>query len=191
MKQICNKKILQEIKKIEKNKEKIGIDKAYMLITHLASLNSNDPHSKTGACIVSENNELISIGWNEMPFPGKFPWNREGEEEQTKYPYVVHAERMAIHNAILDGKTGLLENSTIYVNLFPCNQCMQQVAIYNLKALYYDSDKYHDLSFSKEARLIIKELDKYRKTGFICKQVIADKEKVSEYKDKYKKVLTK
>lgn len=179
MKQICDLKIKNEIEKIvnsDLSQEK------YMIIAHLASLNSLDPNSKTGACIVSKDGEVISIGWNAMPPIGKFPWEREGKEENTKYPYVVHAERMAIYNAIMDGQVEKLENASIYVNLFPCNQCMQQVAIYNLSALYYDSDKYHDSLFSKEARFIIKELKKGRKDGFICKQININKNILDNYK---------
>ncbi len=190
MKQMCNPKIQEEINNIYQNKEKIGLDNAYMLIAHLASFNSNDPHSQTGSVIISKDNEIVSIGWNEMPFPGNFPWIREGEEENTKYPYVVHAERMAIHNAILDNNTEKLTDSNMYVNLFPCNQCMQQVTMYKLKGLYYDSDKYHDATFSKEARIIMKEYKKY-KDNFICKQITIDKDKLSEYQNKYSKILQK
>lgn len=190
MKQICNTEILKEISKIYKNKEKLGSDYAYMIIAHLASFNSNDPHSQTGSVIVSKDDEILSLGWNEMPFPGNFPWEREGEEDKTKYPYVVHAERMAIHNAILDNNTEKLNDAIMYVNLFPCNQCMQQITMYNIKGLYYDSDKYHDMLFSKEARIIIEEYKKY-KDNFICKQINIDNDKLSEYKNKYSKILQK
>ena len=183
MKQICDFKIANYIERVKKDKDEFGKDKAYMLIAHLASLNSLDPHSKTGACIVSKDGELVSIGWNAMPFDGAFSWEREGLEEETKYPYVVHAERMAIYNAIIEGKVDKLKGASIYVNLFPCNQCMQQIALYELDGLYYDSDKYHDSLFTKEARIIIDKLQKNRKSGFKVKQI-----NVSQELDKYQKL---
>jgi deoxycytidylate deaminase len=87
---------------------------------------------------------------------------------------------MAIYNAIIEGKVDRLKGGSIYVNLFPCNQCMQQIALYNLSALYYDSDKYHDSIFSKEARIIINELTKI--CDFQVKQVVIDDRKLTEYK---------
>lgn len=182
MEQICNLEISREIEKIMNNKLlQKDIKYKYMLIAHLASFNSLDPHSKTGACIISKDGELLSIGWNAMPCLGDFSWKREGAEENTKYPYVVHAERMAIYNAIIKGKVNKLKDASIYVNLFPCNQCMQQIAMYDLEALYYDSDRYHDSLFSKEARKIIHELKKNRKEGFQCKQINIDKEELNYY----------
>jgi hypothetical protein len=68
MKQICDFKIADYIRKIYNHKDDLGENKAFMLIAHLASFNSLDPHSKTGACIVSNDGELVSIGWNAMPF---------------------------------------------------------------------------------------------------------------------------
>ena len=68
----------------------------------------------------------------------EFPWDREGE--QTKYPYVVHAEL----NAILNANGRDLRGSRIYVALFPCNECAKAIIQSGVKEVVYLSDKYKD-----------------------------------------------
>jgi len=92
-----------------------------------------------GACIVSTDNIIISTGYNGMPkgcSDDEFPWDRTGEE--TKYPYVVHAEL----NAILNANGRDLRGSRIYVALFPCNECAKAIIQSGIKEIVYLSDKY-------------------------------------------------
>ena len=59
------------------------------------------------ACIVGEDNKILSVGYNGMPAgcsDDVMPWDREGEPLATKYLYVCHAELNAILN---HGRTGL------------------------------------------------------------------------------------
>ena len=77
---------------IMKRQDYISWDEYFMGIAMLAAKRSKDPSTQVGACIVSQDNIIISTGYNGMPkgcSDDEFPWNREGEE--TKYPYVVHA----------------------------------------------------------------------------------------------------
>ena len=55
----------------------------------------------------------------------------------SKYTYVVHAEL----NAILNSTTSLI-GATIYVTLFPCNECAKAIIQCGIKALIYNEDKY-------------------------------------------------
>jgi len=92
-----------------------------------------------GACIVSPDNIIISTGYNGMPkgcSDDEFPWNRDGED--TKYPYVVHAEL----NAILNANGRDLRGSRIYVALFPCNECAKAIIQSGIREIYYLFDKY-------------------------------------------------
>ena len=57
----------------------------------------------------------------------------------TKYPYVVHAEP----NAILNSTTSL-KGSTLYVTLFPCNECAKLIIQSGIKHIIYMDDKYKD-----------------------------------------------
>jgi len=69
------------------------------------------------------------------------PWSRVGENfYDTKYAYVCHAEL----NAILNKNAASVKDCTIYVALFPCNECAKVVVQSGIKTVIYYSDKYHD-----------------------------------------------
>ena len=67
-----------------------------------------------------------------------FPWEREGEPLENKYFYTTHSEL----NAILNYRGGSLEGATIYVTLFPCNECAKAIIQSGIRRIVYDSDKY-------------------------------------------------
>ena len=112
-----------------------------MGIAMLAAKRSKDPNTQVGACIVSQDNIIISTGYNGMPkgcSDDEYPWERDGD--QTKYPYVVHAEL----NAVLNANGRDLRGSKLYVALFPCNECAKAIIQSGVKEVYYLSDKYAD-----------------------------------------------
>ena len=127
-----------------KRTDYINWDEYFMGIAMLAARRSKDPNTQVGACIVSQDNIIISTGYNGMPkgcSDDEFPWDRKGENEAaTKYPYVVHAEL----NAILNVSGRDLRGSRIYVALFPCNECAKAIIQSGIKEVIYLSDKYHD-----------------------------------------------
>ena len=99
--------------------------------------------TQVGACIVDKNNRILSIGYNGAPngySDDIFPWDREGNELETKYPYVVHAERNAILN--YRGSRKDFEGAKIYVDLFPCNECAKEIIQAGISEVIYLSDKY-------------------------------------------------
>ena len=119
----------------------ISWDEYFMGIALLASCRSKDPHTQVGACIVSPDKIIISTGYNGMPkgcSDDIFPWERQGNETETKYPYVVHAEL----NAILNANGRNLNNARLYVALFPCNECAKAIIQAGIKEVIYLSDKY-------------------------------------------------
>ena len=122
-----------------KREDYINWDEYFMGIAMLAARRSKDPSTQVGACIVSQDNIIISTGYNGMPkgcSDDEFPWDREGEE--TKYPYVVHAEL----NAILNASGRDLRGSRLFVALFPCNECAKAIIQSGVKEVIYLSDKY-------------------------------------------------
>ena len=124
-----------------KRKDYISWDEYFMGIAMLAARRSKDPNTQVGACIVSQDNIIISTGYNGMPkgcSDDEFPWEREGEV--TKYPYVVYAEL----NAILNANGRDLRGSRLYVALFPCNECAKAIIQSGVKEVLYLSDKYKD-----------------------------------------------
>jgi dCMP deaminase len=86
-----------------KRSDYISWDEYFMCIALLAARRSKDPSTQVGACIVNQQNKILSVGYNGMPIgcsDDVFPWEREGEALDTKYPYVCHAELNAILNNI-------------------------------------------------------------------------------------------
>lgn len=124
-----------------KRENYITWDEYFMGVAKLAGMRSKDPNSQVGTCIVSADNKILSMGYNGFPMgcsDDEFPWAREGDEEETKYPYVVHSEL----NAILNYRGGSLEGAKLYVSLFPCNECAKAIIQAGIKTVVYDDDKY-------------------------------------------------
>lgn len=122
-----------------KRQDYISWDEYFMGVAVLAGRRSKDPNTQVGACIVSPDNIIISTGYNGFPVgcsDDEYPWEREGEN--TKYPFVVHAEL----NAILNAHGRSLIGSRIYVALFPCNECAKAIIQAGIREVVYLSDKY-------------------------------------------------
>lgn len=122
-----------------KRENYLSWDEYFMGVAMLAAGRSKDPNTQVGACIVSPENIIISTGYNGMPkgcSDDEFPWERTGEE--TKYPFMVHAEL----NAILNANGRDLRGSRLYVALFPCNECAKAIIQSGVKEVLYLSDKY-------------------------------------------------
>ena len=115
-------------------------DEYFMSLAHLSAMRSKDPNTQVGACIVNDKNRVVGIGYNGMPYgcsDDEYPWEREGEYHETQYAYVVHAELNAILNS-----TGSLDNCSIFVSLFPCNECAKAIIQSGISEVVYESDKY-------------------------------------------------
>ena len=129
----------------EKNrKDYLSWDQYFMAVAQLSAMRSKDPSTQVGACIVSDDNRILSIGYNGAPngfTDASFHWDRAGEDLYTKYFYVCHAEMNAILN--YRGSKKELENAKIYVDLFPCNECAKLIIQSGIKEVIYLSDKYN------------------------------------------------
>lgn len=126
-----------------KRNDYITWDEYFMGVALLAAKRSKDPSTQVGACIVDEENRILSTGYNGFPqgcSDDEYPWDRDGDEENTKYPYVVHAELNSILNA--GGKS--LKGAKMYVALFPCNECAKAIIQCGISEVIYLSDKYAD-----------------------------------------------
>ncbi len=127
-----------------KRDDYISWDEYFMGIALLSAKRSKDPSTQVGACIVNENKKIMSVGYNGFPHgcsDDDFPWERSGSSEiETKYPFVCHAEL----NAILNNAGASLNGCSIYVALFPCNECAKAIIQSGIKKVFYLSDKYKD-----------------------------------------------
>ena len=112
-----------------------------MGVAMLSAGRSKDPGTQVGACIVNDENRIMSVGYNGMPCgcsDDVFPWDRSGDTLDTKYPYVCHAEL----NAILNFRGGSLKGCKVYCTLFPCNECAKAIIQIGIKEVIYLEDKY-------------------------------------------------
>jgi dCMP deaminase len=112
-----------------------------MGVALLSAQRSKDPNTQVGACIVNPDKKIVGVGYNGFPSgcdDDVLPWEREGSFLETKYPYVCHAEL----NAILNSISRDLKGSSIYVALFPCNECAKAIIQSGIKEIVYLSDKY-------------------------------------------------
>ena len=132
----------------------IGWDDYFMGVSLLAADRSKDPSTQVGACIVSDDNRILSTGYNGFPkgcSDDEFPWNRDEKLGETKYNFVVHAELNAILNA--GGKS--LVGSRIFVSLFPCHECAKAIIQSGVKEVVYLSDKYNGTVSDNDSRRML------------------------------------
>ncbi len=125
---------------MDKRENTLTWDEYFMGLAHLSALRSKDPNTQVGAAIVDENHRVVSVGYNGFPkgcSDDEFPWSREGGVLSSKYAFVVHAEL----NAILNSPRSV-SGCTIYVSLFPCNECAKAIIQSGIKKIVYESDKY-------------------------------------------------
>lgn len=147
-----------------------------MSVAFLASMRSKDPCTQVGACIVNDDKKIVGVGYNGMPIgcnDDDFPWKKAHESElDSKFLYgtlhsskkhyinsiqcqltkqyfaVCHAEL----NAILNKNTENVKNCTLYVGLFPCNECAKVIIQSGIKKVYYMSDKHAHKVRTKAAK---------------------------------------
>ena len=152
----------------DKRKDYISWDEYFMGVALLSGMRSKDPNTQVGACIVSPEHKILSMGYNGLPIgcsDDEFPWCREGDPLENKYFYTAHSEL----NAILNYRGGSLDGATIYVTLFPCNECAKAIIQSGIKRVVYDSDKYEKTPSTIASKRMLNAagvvLQKYERTG--------------------------
>ena len=131
-----------------------------MSIALLSAQRSKDNNTQVGACIVNEEHKIVSVGYNGMPTgcdDDEMPWERTGNYIDTKYPYVCHAEL----NAILNCNSNL-RGCTLYVTLFPCNECAKAIIQSGIRRVIYLDNKYAGTESIRASELM------FRMTGVAC-----------------------
>ena len=141
--------------KEKKREDYISWDQYFMGVAALSAMRSKDPNTQVGACIVSQDNKILSMGYNGFPVgcsDDDFPWSRDGSGyEDNKYFYSTHSEL----NAILNYRGGSLEGCKIYVTLFPCNECAKAIIQCGIKEIVYGEDKYADTDEVKASKKML------------------------------------
>ena len=147
----------------------INWDEYFMGVAFLSAKRSKDPHTQVGACIVSQDNKILSMGYNGFPngcADEDFPWNRESADPyDNKYFYTTHSEL----NAILNYRGGSLEGSKLYVTLFPCNECAKALIQSGIRTVIYAEDRYASTSATRASKRMLRaagvEFRKYEPTN--------------------------
>ena len=139
---------------MSKRTDYITWDEYFMGVALLSGRRSKDPSTQVGACIVNNQNKIVGAGYNGLPIgcsDEDFPWDKQGDFLDTKYPYVCHAELNAILNNIGMDLTGC----RIYTALFPCNECSKAIIQSGIKEVIFLSDKYNgtDVSIASKRML--------------------------------------
>lgn len=152
----------------EKRTDYISWDEYFMGVAIMSGMRSKDPNTQVGACIVSADNKILSMGYNGLPrgcSDDEFPWNREGEPLENKYFYTTHSEL----NAILNYRGGTLDGAKLYVSLFPCNECAKAIIQAGIRVIVYADDKYENtpsvIASKRMLRAAGVEYHRYQPTG--------------------------
>lgn len=147
-------------------------DEYFMGVALLSAQRSKDPSTRVGACIINERKKIVGIGYNGLPIgcsDDAFPWDREGDFLETKYPYVCHAEL----NAILNKINTDLQACVIYVTLFPCHECAKVIIQSGIREVVYLADKYSETDSVKASRIM------FDSAGVTCRQLTEHRDAVT------------
>jgi len=140
-----------------KRENVLSWDNYFMGIAYLSGQRSKDPVTQVGACIINDENRIVGIGYNGMPegcHDDDFPWTKDKslEYDARKHAYVCHAEM----NAILNKNSVSLKGCTIYVSLFPCNECAKLIIQSGIKRVVYYSDKHWEKPSTKASKKMLR-----------------------------------
>lgn len=148
---------------MKKRQDYISWDEYFMGVALLSAKRSKDPSTQVGACIVNDKNKIVGAGYNGLPIgcnDDEFPWDKQGDFLNTKYPYICHAEL----NAILNNIGMDLRGCKIYTALFPCNECSKAIIQSGITEVIYLSDKYAGTDTAKASKVMLGTAGvKYRK----------------------------
>ena len=149
---------------MKKRTDYLSWDEYFMGVALLSAQRSKDPNTQVGACIVNPRNKIVGVGYNGFPTgcsDDEFPWNREGDFLDTKYPYICHAELNAVINKI----SADLYDCRLYVALFPCNECAKVIIQAGITEVIYLSDMYAHTDTVKASKRL------FQAAGVRCRQL--------------------
>lgn len=129
-------------------------EQRFLELAHTVSNWSRDPSTKVGAVIATDDNRILSLGFNGFP-KGVDDIESRYANRELKYKLVCHAERNALDNANFN-----LSGAILYSTMFTCNECAKSVIQRGIKVVVtpkpdLNNDKYN----WKEALLMYKEAD--------------------------------
>jgi len=154
-----------------RRKKYLSWDDYFMSVALLTAHRSKDPSTIVGACIVDGQRRIVGLGYNGMPrglSDDIMPWSKHNSNPLfNKYKYVTHAEVNAILNS--NGSYGSkVSGGTLYVSLFPCENCTKMIIQSGIKKVVYLQDKYHNTDGCRASRAMMRcakvEVQQYHPT---------------------------
>jgi len=130
----------------------------FMSVAIISSFRSKDNKTQTGSCIVNNKNRIIGVGYNGLPKglddndPKFWADSDDSDLINSKHTYVIHAEQNAIHNKISQN----LNESSLYVTLFPCKECAKSIIQVGIKTVVYLNIKPHHKPENEVVKLMFK-----------------------------------
>ena len=118
-------------------------DDYFMSVAFLSAQRSKNPNKQVGAVIVGPGKIICGVGYNGFPRgcgDTELPWakkSREDDPMDTKYAYVCHAEM----NAIMNKNAQSLDGASLYVTMYPCNECAKLVIQSGIKEVVFFEGK--------------------------------------------------
>ena len=117
----------------DKRTDYLSWDEYFMGVAMLSGMRSKDPNTQVGCCIVSQDNKILSMGYNGLPMgcsDDEFPWAREGEDPlETKYVYTTLDLNTNTVHPDIDGMKKALEDGNLYVITERMGNVLQDVTI--------------------------------------------------------------
>lgn len=129
-------------------------DNRFLQLAKEVSTWSQDPSTKVGAVITTNDHRILSLGYNGFP-RGVEDTAKRYEDRPMKLKLVCHAERNALDNAFFD-----VTGATIYSTLFTCNECAKSIiqrGIHRVVSPTPIIDERGDIFNWKETQIMYKE----------------------------------
>jgi dCMP deaminase len=99
-------------------------------VAKTASLRSEDPYMKVGACVLNSSNKIIGVGYNGLA-SGKNPPDHFWDDRDKRRVFMVHAEVNALT------RVGYDEAYLLACTLLPCRCCATLIAAYGIKKVIF------------------------------------------------------
>ena len=124
-------------------------------IAEVASLRSEDPFKKVGACALDFNNRVIGVSYNGLA-PGIEVSESFWTDRDKRRPFMIHAEA----NLLSLFKRG--ECKLLACTLLPCSCCASMISAYGIKKVVYKE------TYTRDTMAI----DIFQFNGINCEQII-------------------
>lgn len=110
-----------------------------LAIAEVVAQRSEDPYVKVGACVLNEDNRILSVGYNGLA-PGKKVTDVFWHDRDERRKYMIHAEANAL--SLVNHNEGVLLACT----LLPCSSCATLIAGHGIKKVVFSETYKRDTS---------------------------------------------